>query len=319
VIERVAVLRALPGLGDLLCAVPALRALRGAWPSADVTLIGLPQTAWFSARFARYVNDHLELRSWPCLPETVGPPEEAERFLAEARARSFDVAIQLHGDGRVTNELIGRLGSRCTAGLARPGAPRPDSERFPDVPVTASEVERTLLPLRALGVYEQGRHLELPESRSEREAAVGVTAGVGRYAVVHAGATLASRRWDPDGFAVVGDHLAERRLAVVLTGVVEERPIARAVAARMSATPVDLVGRLSLGATAAVVRRAQVLVTNDTGMSHLAAAVGTPSVVVFRVTDPSRWKPEADRHVAVIDDGDVERTAARVLAAAARA
>src|SRR5205823_5256285 len=107
-------------------------------------------------------------------------------------------------------------------------------------------------------------------------------------------------------------------LAVVLTGVAAERPIGRAVTGGMAAKPVDLVGRLSLGAAAAVVRRAQLLVTNDTGMSHLAAAVGTPSVVVFRVTDPRRWKPEADRHVAVIDDGVVERTVARVLGAAGR-
>jgi len=312
------VLRALPGLGDLLCAVPALRAIRVAWPRAEVTFIGLPQTAWFSARFVHYVDDHLALRAWPGLPETPGSAEEAAAFLAAARERRFDVAVQLHGDGRVTNGLVSQLGARCTAGLARRGAARPDPARFPDVPATASEVERTLLPLRALGVPERGRELEFPELASEREAALRVTAGLGPYVVVHPGATLASRCWDPVGFADVADGLAGQGLVVVLTGVAAERPIGRAVAGAMAATPVDLVGRLSLGAAAAVVRRAELLITNDTGMSHLAAAVGTPSVVVFRVTDPRRWKPEADRHVAVIDDGVVGRTAARVLVATGR-
>ena len=54
------------------------------------------------------------------------------------------------------------------------------------------------------------------------------------------------------------------------------------------------------------------VVTNDTGISHLAAAVETPSVVVFTVTDPVRWKPEAPIHIAVRAGRDVTTTAARV-------
>ena len=84
--------------------------------------------------------------------------------------------------------------------------------------------------------------------------------------------------------------------------------------ANMQAAVLDLVGRSSLGTTAAVVRRAALVVTNDTGMSHLAAAVGTPSVVVFSVTDPRRWKPPGDRHRAVIA-GELKPTVAAVLAA----
>jgi ADP-heptose:LPS heptosyltransferase len=81
----------------------------------------------------------------------------------------------------------------------------------------------------------------------------------------------------------------------------------------MKSPVVDLVGRASLGAAAAVVRRATAVITNDTGMSHLAAAVGAPSVVVFTVTDPDRWKPPGDRHRAVIA-GALEPTVRAVLA-----
>ena len=81
----------------------------------------------------------------------------------------------------------------------------------------------------------------------------------------------------------------------------------------MHCASVDLCGRLSLGAAGALVARAAMVVTNDTGMSHLAAAKRTCSVVLFRVTDPKRWKPEGDRHIAVMEGDDVEATAAAVL------
>ena len=68
---RIAVLRALPGVGDLLCAVPALRAVRAAHPGAEVTLIGLPGATWFIERFRPYVDRLLPLTAWPGLPEGI--------------------------------------------------------------------------------------------------------------------------------------------------------------------------------------------------------------------------------------------------------
>ena len=310
---RVVVLRALPGLGDLLCVVPALRALRAAWPAAEMTFVGLTATAWFANRFSHYIDCFEPLRSWRGLPETADDPDEEAAFVARMRAQRFDVAFQLHGDGRVTNGLVASLGARRMAGLAGPGAPRPYPGTFPAVP-DGSEVERTLLPLRAAGVVTDDRRLAWAEHPSDLD---GVPALVpGSYAVVHAGATLPSRRWDPVGFAVVADTLAQRGLSIVLTGVGREAAVVRHVAAATRAPTIDLAGTLDLGGAAAVIRRARLVVTNDTGISHLAAAVETPSVVVFTVTDPVRWKPEASIHVAVRAGRDVTATAGRVAESA---
>jgi ADP-heptose:LPS heptosyltransferase len=307
----IAVLRALPGLGDLLCVVPALRALRAGFPGAAITYIGLPGTEWFLDRFAEYVDRFEPLHSWPGLPETDANAAAAEEFVRRMRARRFDLALQLHGDGPATNGLVAALGARRTAGLAGPGAPRPDPLTFPDPP-HASEVERTLLPLRAIGVQAGDRRLAWPERPTDLAETPAL--GTGEYAVLHAGASLPSRRWDSRGFALLADDLAARGRRVVLTGVASEAAITRRVATAATAPTIDLAGALSLGAAAAVVRRACVVVTNDTGMSHLAAAVGTPSVVVFTVTDPVRWKPEGATHVAVRAGADVPATAARVAA-----
>jgi ADP-heptose:LPS heptosyltransferase len=89
----------------------------------------------------------------------------------------------------------------------------------------------------------------------------------------------------------VADALAQRGLRVVLTGTDAEAPISSAVAAAMRAEPLDLTGRTSLGGLGALVRDAAVTVTNDTGTSHLAAAVGGPSVVVYSTSDRDRWAP----------------------------
>jgi ADP-heptose:LPS heptosyltransferase len=308
-VTHIAVVRALPGLGDLLCAVPALRALRAAFPAAAITHIGLPGTEWFAERFEAYVDSLEPLHSWPGLPETDGDAAAAEAFVRRMRARRFDVALQLHGDGAVTNELVAAVGARRMAGLARPGEPRPDRRTFPDVP-DASEVERALVPLRAMGVTTADRRLAWPERPSDLTGLPALEAG--GYAVLHPGASLPSRRWDRRGFALVADAVAACGLQVVLTGVAAEAAVTHQVAAATTAATVDLAGALSVGAAAALVRRARFVVTNDTGMSHLAAAVGTPSVVVFTVTDPIRWRPEAPIHVAVRAGPDVATTARRI-------
>ena len=82
----------------------------------------------------------------------------------------------------------------------------------------------------------------------------------------------------------------ERGLAVVLTGSEEDAPVTAEVAA-MSPPATDTAGRTSLGAFGALIAGARLLVTNDTGASHVAAALRIPSVVVFTASDPRRWAP----------------------------
>jgi ADP-heptose:LPS heptosyltransferase len=310
--ERIAVLRALPGVGDLLCAVPAFRAIRVAHPGSRVTLIGLSSAAWFVDRFCRYVDDLLVLDAWPGLPEVPGTPAAARAFLERARACRFGLALQLHGDGTVTNDLIERVAAERVAGMTGLGSPRRGG--FAGIDERTHEVERLLMAVRAAGIPTPSSALEWPERPSDAiEARAAIPDDAVPYAVIHPGGSLASRRWDARGFAAVGDELAEHGWRIVLTGVGAERPVADTVRRAMTSSVVDLVGRVSLGAAAAIVRRAAAVITNDTGMSHLAAAAGTPSVVVFTVTDPARWKPIGERHHAVIA-GALEPTVRAVLA-----
>src|SRR5690606_18308933 len=114
--QNIAVFRALQ-LGDMLCSVPALRALRQALPNAHITLIGLPNATGFVQRFSRYLDHLMVFPGMPGMPEQAARPEALPSFYATARARRFDLAIQLHGSGGLTNAIVHQLGARHCAGF----------------------------------------------------------------------------------------------------------------------------------------------------------------------------------------------------------
>jgi ADP-heptose:LPS heptosyltransferase len=111
---------------------------------------------------------------------------------------------------------------------------------------------------------------------------------------------VAERRWGPERFARVARGLADRGLQVVLTGTAGEAELTRAVGRELGLPHVDLAGRTGLGALAALVRGARLLVCNDTGVSHLAAALRVPSVVLSDTANRERWAPADHRRHRVL-------------------
>ena len=292
--RKVAVVRALR-LGDLLSAVPVLRALRAALPGAEIVLVGLPSAQAFVERFDRYLDGLLALPGFPGLPEAPPRPADIPAFLARAHELRFDLAIQLHGSGGVTNPLTVLLGARVNAGFYVPGAYCPDEERFLPYPEGEPELRRGLRLMQFLGVPLRGEELEFPLHAADREE-LGSLDGAGglrtgEYVCIHAGASSEERRWEVERFAAVADDLAARGLRVVLTGVAAEAGLAGKLARLTRSRPLVLAGRTSLGALAALLAGSRLLVANDTGVAHLATALRVPSVVLFDPARVERWAP----------------------------
>jgi ADP-heptose:LPS heptosyltransferase len=308
--RSVAVFRALQ-LGDLLCAVPALRALRFGLPHARITLVGLPWAHRFAQRFARYVDEFVAFPGAPGLPEQPAEVARLPAFFAGMQRRAFDLSIQMHGNGTLTNAIVDRFAARLTAGFVPPGAAseaRRLRVRYPD---DVHEVRRNLRLVSALGMPHAGEALEFPLTRADF-AELAALPEVARlqgapYVCLHAGARNPVKRWAPERFAQLGDALYAQGFDIVLTGSQAERPIAGTVADAMRAPCVNTASPISVGGLAAILAGARLLVTNDTGVSHVAAGLRVPSVVVFCATDPARWAPlDGDLHHAVHDPGGVE-------------
>ena len=316
-VRRIAILRAL-FLGDLLCATPAFRALRRRFPAAEIALIGLPWAAAFVAR-APALDRLVPFPGYPGIAEGPRDPALTAAFLAEARAHGYDLALQLHGDGRSSNGFVAELGAPRTLGYRPGAAPDPRLTRSLPYLVGEHEVRRWVRVLAPLGIApEPSPRPDLDLTAADIAGAAALLAGTGGggpLVGLHVGAKEEGRRWPIAHFAAVAERLVARHDArIVLTGGESERPLTEALRRAARVPLLDLAGRTDLGQFAAVIAALDLLVTNDTGASHLAAATGTRSVVLFGPSRPAEWAPlDGARHIALAGAGDDPATALRRL------
>jgi ADP-heptose:LPS heptosyltransferase len=307
--RSIAIFRALH-LGDMLCAVPALRALRRGLPHARVTLVGLPWAGSFAARFARYIDDFVAFPGTPELPEQAADVARLPAFFADMQSRAFDLAVQMHGDGTHTNAIVERFGARWNAGFTPRDGRRPNAGVFIVHPERLHEVRRNLRLVEAIGMPAVDEALEFPLAAGDFEE-LGDLPQIGDlqdapYVCLHPGARDPAKRWPVERFAALGDALHAHGFEIVLTGSDAERTVTQAVGAAMRAPSIDTASPISVGGLAALLAGARLLVTNDTGVSHLAAGLRLPSVVVFFATDPVQWAPlDGELHHAIHDPDGV--------------
>lgn len=309
-IKRIAIIRSLPGLGDMLCTVPAFRALRGAFPQAEIVLIGLKVIKPLIQRFSHYIDKLLEFPGYPGLPEIELKLAEIPIFLQMMQQSNFDLALQMHGSGTITNPLTALLGAKHSAGFFIPGQYCPSEKSFLPYLPHESEVRRYLRLLQFLGVPDRGEHLEFNILEKDEKDLYAIEEwqhiSTQEYVCVHPGASTPSRCWDPEGFAIVADALAKQGLQIVLTGSKSEIELTQKVASLMKYPSINLAGKTSLGALATLLKNCRLLVSNDTGVSHLSAALQVKSVVIFTFSDPERWAPlDRDRHRIVCQNLNV--------------
>lgn len=303
--RRIAVFRAL-NLGDLLCTVPALRALRQAYPQAWIALVGLKGARPLVRRFHHYLDALLPFPGDPAFPEQPARPDELPRFYRRMRNLNFDLVLQMHGSGMRSNDIAQALGGACWAGFV-PQASDEQRGRLMAWPDTLPEIERYLALLTFLGLPASDASLEFPLSADDRHEAKTVARNAGidpsRTVFFHPGARLESRRWPPERFAAVARALADDGWQIAITGSKEESALEQDLARRLARPAARLCGATSLGGLAALLKSGRLLISNDTGVSHVAAATGLRSVIVACGSDVRRWAPlDIERHVVLHHD-----------------
>ena len=278
------------GLGDLLCTVPAVRALRAARPDLHVALATWPEMAGVVERMAPWVDELVPFPGAPGIPERA-PDGTLPDWLDAMAARRWDLALQVYGDNPAANAVTAATDARLVGGFAPTGAAGLDPALHLPYPHALHEADRHLRLLEHLGLPPgASRALEWPLTPAEQDEASALGLTRGAYAVLHPGATSPSRLWPAERFAEVADGLVRAGLEVVVGGVPSEAATTGAVVAACRGQVRDLTGRTSLGAYAALLRDAAVVVANDTGTAHLSAAVRGRVVTVFLSGDPRRWR-----------------------------
>lgn len=316
-IRKIAIFRALK-LGDFLLSTPVFKALRRAFPDAEIDYIGLPWSLSLAERYAPYIDHFVEFPGFPGFPERDFQPTEIVDFLMEVQRQKYDLVLQLQGKGSISNSLVALFGAPYLAGFAAEDTYWPNRDLFMTYPEGLPEVMKNLALLEFLGVDITDIRPEFPvledDARRLGEDARYQSLEGQPYVCLHPGAITASP-WPIENFARVADACAERGLAVVVTGSDQEAPLADDLMRRTRARVINMTGRTDLGMLGALLNGSRLVVSNDTGVAHLAVAVDAPSITVFTTTDPAIWAPlDQMRHRIVT--GEAAEMPAAVLALA---
>ncbi|MBD0282893.1 MAG: glycosyltransferase family 9 protein [Thermoleophilaceae bacterium] len=274
---RLVVLRALR-IGDLLTAVPALRALARAFPRHE-RILAAPAAL-------RPLVELIEADGDGPAVHRLAPAGELEPLPRELHVPHM--AVNLHGRGPQSHRILRRARPKRVLWFENPEVA--ESRGAPAWRPGEHEVDRWCRMLAENGVPADPAELDL------RPPAGAAPAGTEGATLLHPGAASPARRWPPERFAEVARAEAERGRRVIVTGAPGEVALARRVAA-CAALPRArvLAGRTDLAELARAVAAAGRVVCGDSGVAHLATALGTPSVVLFGPTSPAEWGPPPER------------------------
>ena len=275
------------GLGDLLYAMPAAESLASAYPNAEITLLGTPMhLALLGARPSPFHRIEV-LPPWPGVRAGAADPAAVADFFDRMVACRFDLTVQVHGGGRNSNPFLLTLGAAHTVGAATEDAV-PLERTLPFV-YYQHEVLRALEVVALAGAppiqLEPGLRLTEEELTLHRRRGQRATDSTPKV-LVHPGATDPRRRWPWESFAALAVQLVKEGAEVVLIGDQSDIELAgqilyRARSAGATTGLSDLTGQTSLADLIPLLLQASVVVANDSGPRHLAAAVGIPTVGIY--------------------------------------
>ncbi len=289
--DRILIVR-LGSLGDLVHALPAVSALRRAFPSAEIDWL----VDAVHEPFLQLVP--IISRTVPLRARTARAWLDARRVL---RARGYDAALDFQG--LLKSAALARLsGARRVIGFDARAAREPAAAWFYTEREATGEgrhvIDKNLALAASLGITADAREFPLRDVESAALAEL-QAGGLGRYALLNGGAAWPNKRWPPDRLGRLAAWLRDQHgLASVVLWGPGERELAEAVVAA-SAGAARVAPETAVADLVALSRKAALMVSGDTGPTHIAAAVGTPVVALFGPTSPARNGPWRERDITI--------------------
>jgi len=296
-VRRILVIR-IDLLGDVVLSMPAVEALRAAYPTAHVAMLVLPFTRSVP-EISAAVDEVITLDTNRLRPGNLRAFLQADSYrewisvLRHLRASKFDLCVSLCG--LMASILAFLSGAPHRVGYREESYPLLFTHPVPGRRYKKGqhEVLYCLDLARAAGADSADSRLTLraPEAAQESAARLLVDHGLAQeqaYAVVHAGATNGSaKRWPTHHWATLADLLHEQLgLWVVLTGSSGDGPLAEAIVGRARSRPILLTGETTIVELAAVLAGAAIVLSGDSGPLHMAVALSRPTVSLYGPTDP---------------------------------
>ena len=287
-VRKVLLIR-LRSIGDTVLATPSIFALRRFLPDAEIDIL---VEDWV----APLLDSHPHVNKVITL-ERSGFMARA-RVARELRSAGYDVVYNLHG-GTTATFLTRATGARHRVGfetyqyaqLHNNQAPSPlllwQQQKTHSVEQQLALLGWTGVPVTDRPRTQLGVSPHAAAAVDQRLAAAGI--GERKFALIHPAAAFATKQWATEHFARVIEFLAERSVASVAIAAPNEKEVLDSLAAQTSAPIVTF--DLSLPEVTALATRSQLFVGNDSGIAHIAAAVGTPSVVIFGSSNVAHWRP----------------------------
>lgn len=288
-------------LGDVLFSTPAIRAIRRRFPKSHLSCLA-----------PKRVSDAL-LRN-PHLNETLSYDERAAlltlfeplRVWAMLRKRRFDAVILFHRS-RSKAFLAMAAGIRLRVGFARGGRDWLLTEAIAPPEGRPHKIDAFLHLLKEAGIPSDGRWPELVPSKADEAGLNALLASRGvsadePLAVVHAGGNWELKRWPPEYFSRWIDLFRRaKKWKIVLCGTASEEMLARSIAEKFTdGGVVSVCGKTSLGELAALMKRARIVLSNDSGPIHVAAAQRAPILGLFGPTSPRETGPVSEGPVRIL-------------------
>ena len=290
-------------LGDVILCTPVLPLLRKHYPEAKITFLVNPGTAEV-------------LEGNPYLDAVWEVPRQSWRqqleFIRLLRKEQFDLVIDLT-DGDRAAFLAWVTGASVRLGYNREQRWRGKlyTQVLPSEYATMHMVDYHQQALAGLDIHESvGKpevFLRSDQSQPDKDVLSQVSTNGQPIILLHPAARYENKAWPLERFAEVADWLSKQGMGVALIGVQQDMLLGQQILKMSRHNPVNLMGKTSLSQLAVLMKRSQLVIGNDAGPMHMAAAVGCPVLGLFGPTDPAVWGPRGSTVKVIYKGVDCEK------------
>ncbi|UKT62594.1 glycosyltransferase family 9 protein [Pedobacter mucosus] len=299
-LKKIAIFRALQ-LGDILCSIPAIKNLRLAYPTAEITFIGLPSSQKLIERFPGLFNNFIAFPGYIGLPEQEFNQIKYDEFCSVMKQNKFDIIFQMQGNGTIVNKMMQDFGAKIIAGFSINETELNQNPLLLKYPNFGHESSRHLALMEYLEIPSVNKKLEFPlfdyDELAFKQIGLPLTE---KYVCIHPGSRGQWRQWPLPFFADIADFCASNGYQIVITGTNEESDLAKQVADLMKYQPIIATGKTDLGTIGVLLKNAKGLIANCTGVSHIADGLQVLSVIISMDGEPNRWGPiDKSNHLTI--------------------